>query len=188
MKKICFLLVLLIFTSGNAFAEFVFGPQLTVVGSRAYLIETIDNASTLKQYSFPNLVETKNLLLTPDEFPIIQAFESGLTIETYTFTESESTVDEVKGKLKTRLQRKVKASSGDETVTVFTETVTIKSYDTDLNEVATLVNENSFAYITLDKEEVSSDEVSSGDVVFTKGSKKCKPKRKKGQVCAKVSF
>lgn len=188
MKKI-FLASLVALSSFNlASAEYV-NNQLTVVGDKAYDITYTSTAQTLKQYNFPQLTQTKTLELGLETYPTVQAFDTGVTVTTYEFTESVKNSDEVVDGLKTSLKSKI-AAADNEQVIVFTQTITTKSYDTNLTEVGTLVNETSYTYVFVDPKEVTEDQVASGAIDIKDSSKKCNnsTRKKGGKVCAKVTF
>jgi hypothetical protein len=189
MKKLFFASLVALSSFNLASAEYIYGQYVTAVGDKAYTLSSTSTAQTLTQYSFPQLTELKTLELSNDTYPTVQAYESGVTVTTYAFAESISSPDEALSKVKASVKNKIR-ESGDDQVVVFTETITTKSYDTNLTEVGTLITSNSYTYTFVDPKEVSEDEVASGAVDIKKSSKKCKnPTRKKdGKVCAKVTL
>ena len=190
MKKLFFASLVTLISLNTASAEYVYGSQLAVAGDRAYNLSTSATTQTLTQYSFPQLTELKTLELSNDTYPLVQAYETGVTVSTYAFAESISSPDEALSKVKASVKNIVKEATGGDQVVVFTETITTKSYDTNLTEVGTLITSTSYTYTFVDPKEVTEDQVASGAVDIKNSSKKCKnPTRKKGgKVCARVTL
>lgn len=140
-----FLLALLIFVynvSPSLAGESVFpsSRELAVAGDKAYLVESIGGTSYLVQYSFPALVQIKQLALG-DNFSYASVNTNGVVVYNYSSdvkvepTESIQPID----------------SPTPKTIrNFFKETQEIKTYDTDFNQAGSKTLEFEYYYDLID--------------------------------------
>ncbi len=164
------LVLTLVLANSVSAAEYISNYDMAVVDGKAYLLEDLnydEGTSVLKQYSFPGLVAGNQVTLD-SVYPSAYANVDGIVVTTYEYDLPTETT--------------ITTEDGSETK-VYKDRRTYKSYDHDLQLIATKTVEQNYSYSY-----VNDDTANEGGGASIVENNKCSGKKgkHKGKNCAKV--